>query len=104
MSHTEYKLSLSKKAQEDFEDILLYTIEVWGEEQMYVYRDDILNTALEELQKQPHIGHARPDLSDQHRAFIAGRHVIVYQLIDKNVFVSRILHSRMDFVQRLSEG
>ena len=47
MSHPEYKLSLSKKAQEDFEDILLYTLQAWGEEQMYVYRDDILNPAVD---------------------------------------------------------
>ena len=62
MSYPEYKLSLSKKAQEDLEDILLYTLQAWGKEQMYAYRDDVLNIALEELQKQPHIGHKRPDI------------------------------------------
>ena len=103
MSQPDYKLSLSKKAQEDFEGILLYTLQAWGEEQMYSYRDDILNTTLDGLKKQPHIGHKRPDLSKRHRVLAAGQHVIVYQLIDKDIFVSRILHSRMDFVQKLSE-
>lgn len=68
---------------------------------MYFYRDDILNTALEDLQKQPHIGHKRPDLSDQHRALVAGRHIIVYQLIGESVFVSRILHRNMDFIRQM---
>jgi len=65
MSQPNCKLNLSRKAQEDFEDILLYTLQTWGEEQMYYYRDDVINTALEKLQKQPHIGHRRPDLSNK---------------------------------------
>lgn len=104
MSQSNYKLSLSNKATEDIKDILLYTLQVWGEEQMCSYREDILDASFKVLQKQPHIGHKRPDLSDKHRSFIAGQHVIVYQLIESNIFISRILHGNMDFLsQRLFE-
>lgn len=103
MSLTDYKLNFSEKAEEDFEDILLYTLETWGEAQMLSYRDEVLNPALEKLQKQPYLGYKRPDLSDRHRALSAGQHVIVYQLKGEDIFISRILHNKMDFPQHAKE-
>lgn len=39
-------LKLSPKARQDFIDILRYTGETWGQEQLLIYRDKI-NEALE---------------------------------------------------------
>lgn len=86
---------LSPQAEEDFADILQFTLETWGETQMYAYRV-ILDQALSTLQQHPLIGHPRPELSPTHRVFPAGRHIIVYRPGDAAVFVSRILHGRMD--------
>ena len=55
------RLILSPQAQNDFADILQYTLETWGKAQALFYRS-ILGKALVTLQENPWIGHRRPDL------------------------------------------
>ncbi|TCV84051.1 MULTISPECIES: hypothetical protein [Methylomonas] len=38
MSQDELSVTLSPQAENDFADILQYTLETWGEKQLYVYR------------------------------------------------------------------
>lgn len=100
MLHSDAVLILSPQAEEDFADILQYTLETWGEVQTYAYRD-ILDKALLAIQQYPQIGHVRSEFSPAHRLFPAGRHIIVYRLRDNAVYVSRILHERMDITRRI---
>lgn len=95
MSRPDLSLILSPRAEDDFADILQYTLETWGEVQAFEYRD-ILDKALLTIQEHPQIGHGRPELSEAHRIFPAGRHIIVYRVTERAVLVSRILHERMD--------
>ena len=99
-SPSNYKVHLSPQAETDIEDILHYTYQAYGEEQEGKYYN-ILCDALDLIESNPFAGHKRPDLSDKHRSLTAGQHVIVYQVIKQEIFVSRILHSRMDFPRRL---
>ena len=62
---------------------------------------NILCDALDLIESNPFAGHKRLDLSDKHRSLAAGQHVIVYQVIEQKIFISRILHSRMDFIRQL---
>lgn len=91
----ELRLILSPKAEQDFTDILQYTLETWGEEQLIAYRA-ILDKAFLTLLENPRIGAPRPKISGEHRVFPAGSHIIVYRVSDAAVLVSRILHVRMD--------
>lgn len=100
MSSPELRLILSPQAEEDFADILQYTLETWGEAQFYAYRT-VINDALLTLQQHPYIGRLRPELSPHHRLFPAGQHVIIYRVSDVAVSVSRILHGRMDIGKQL---
>ncbi|WP_374090898.1 type II toxin-antitoxin system RelE/ParE family toxin [Methylomicrobium lacus] len=75
-----------------------YTLDTWGETQTYAYRA-ILDKALLAIQQYPQIGHVRPELSAAHRLFPASRHIIVYRVKDNAVYVSRILHERMDITR-----
>jgi len=95
MSRPERRLILSPRAQDDFADILQYTLETWGEAQVFAYRA-VLDEALMTIQRNPHIGHKLPELSPAHRIFPAGRHLIIYRADDETVSVARILHERMD--------
>jgi len=61
----------------------------------------ILDKALLAIQQYPQIGHVRPELSVAHRLFPAGRHIIIYRVRDNAVYVSRILHERMDITRHL---
>ena len=92
----EYALQLSELARTDFRDILIYTRQQWGQQQMMAY-GEILDKALKSITQNPHLGHRREDLSDEHRAVQTGQHVIVYRIIEYVVYVSRILHGSMDF-------
>lgn len=56
----------------------------------------VLDKALLNLRTNPQIGHRRPELSAEHKIFPAGRHIIVYRVTDTAIYVSRVLHERMD--------
>ena len=94
------KVYLSAQAETDIEDILHYTYQTYGEDQEGKYYK-ILCDALDLIESNSFAGHKRPDLSERHRSLTAGRHVIVYQVSEQEIFVSRILHSRMDFIKQL---
>ena len=100
MSHPNLPLILSPQAEEDFADILQYTLETWGEAQVYAYRE-VLDKTLQTIQENPYIGSNRPELSSQHLIFPAGEHLIIYQVSDIAVTVSRILYRGMDIGQHL---
>lgn len=95
MSPPDAWLILSPQAENDFADILQYTLTTWGEAQMLAYRS-VLHQALLAIHDNPGIGPIREDISDKHRLFPAGQHIIIYRLMDATVHVSRILHGRMD--------
>ncbi|WP_206667187.1 type II toxin-antitoxin system RelE/ParE family toxin [Candidatus Methylobacter oryzae] len=95
MLQDEPSIILSPQAEEDFADILQYTLERWGEQQLYNYRA-VLDKVLLTIRQNPQIGHQRPEISQDHRSFPAGQHVIFYRAEQRVVYVSRILHERMD--------
>jgi len=98
MSLHDVPVILSPQAEEDFADILQYTLEKWGEAQFHAYRA-VLDKALLTIQQHPQIGHGRPELSAAHLIFPAGQHLIIYRASDAAVYVSRILHGSMDIGQ-----
>jgi toxin ParE1/3/4 len=100
MLRPDVALILSPQAEDDFTDILQYTFDNWGETQTYAYRA-ILDKALLAIQQYPQIGHVRPELSAEHRLFPAGSHIIIYRVSDNAVYVSRILHERMEITRHL---
>jgi plasmid stabilization system protein ParE len=56
-------VKLSPKAGQDFVDILRYTGENWGQNQLLNYRDKI-DQALQAIGTNPSIGHRRDDLPE----------------------------------------
>jgi toxin ParE1/3/4 len=58
MSLPDVPVILSPQAEEDFADILQYTLETRGEAQAYAYRD-VLDKALLTIQQHPQIGHGQ---------------------------------------------
>ena len=99
-SPNDYGLELSLQAEADIEGILQYTYQTYGKQQEEEYFA-LLTNALLTIQNNPFIGLARPDLSDVHRTFKVGHHVIIYLVQEQTVFVARILHERMDFLRHL---
>jgi toxin ParE1/3/4 len=93
-------LKLSPQARQDFIDILRYTGERWGQNQLLAYRDKI-NEALQAIGNNPQLGHHRDDLPPTHLAYLVGSHVIVYRTDADSIGVVRILHQRMSLARHI---
>jgi len=98
----EYSLVLAERAQDDFEDIILYTEQTWGEKQADEYAS-VIRRALQSLKQNPRMGHSRSELRPGYRCFHAGRHLILYRIEASIVYVVSILHERMDVRIHLDE-
>jgi toxin ParE1/3/4 len=85
---------LTKKARSDFDEILLYTIDTWGEEQAERYRTLLLH-GLDLIAQKPGVGRPCDRLASGLRRFEQGKHVIFYKPDGNGILVSRILHQRM---------
>lgn len=99
-SRSSRPIKLSPKAQQDFIDILRFTGETWGQNQLLAYRDKI-NEALRAISDNPQLGHRRDDLPSTHLAYLVGAHVIVYRVGADNIGVVRILHQRMSLTMHV---
>ncbi len=93
-------LNLSPRARQDFIDILRFTGEKWGQNQLLTYRDKI-NDALQAIGHNPQLGHRRDYLPATHLAYLVGSHVIVYRTDADSIGVVRILHQRMSLARHL---
>jgi toxin ParE1/3/4 len=62
MSVHKNQLLFSEPAQEDFDDILSYTLETWGEKQLKNYQI-ILEKAFHHILENPYIGYKVTDTS-----------------------------------------
>ena len=100
MSSPDRQLVLSPQAEADLTDILQYTLETWGESQMLAY-GKLLDDGLQMVLANPLAGFTRPLISEQHRFFPAGEHLIAYRVSPTHVEVSRILYGRMDLERNL---
>jgi len=98
MSARKRPVSLTRRARQDFEEILIHSFREWGEVQRDRYALAI-NRALTIIGDNPQIGRARADLPSGYRALPVEQHVIIYHVTTRAVSIVRILHSRMD-VQR----
>ncbi|MCH8209292.1 MAG: type II toxin-antitoxin system RelE/ParE family toxin [Nitrospinae bacterium] len=98
----DYILDLSENAEDDLRNIQQYTFEKYGERQVYVY-EEILNKALATLLHNPKLGHKRPDIPPEYKAYPVGQHVIVFRVEDQTVYVVRVLHGSMDFSLRFPD-
>jgi len=91
----ELEVLLSRKARQDFVDILRYTAEQWGKAQLDIYHRKI-DAAIEKISRNPEIGALRNDLDQPYRTLPIGVHVIVYRQHPNRIRILRILHQRMD--------
>jgi len=94
------QIILAPRARQDFIDILRYTGETWGPKQLEVYRDKI-DQALQLLARNPGLGHHRPDLPDNHRAYLVGSHIVIYRNHEARLAIVRILHQRMSLASHV---
>lgn len=91
---------LRPKAIQDLEEIADYTFEQWGPEQEDIYLE-LLHTAFMALSKNPNLGRVYAEVYPGLRGYLAGRHIILYQVSDVAVEIVRVLHHSMDLDSQL---
>lgn len=90
-----YTLFLTQAAEDDFIDILIYTVQEWGEDKQIEYEAS-LSHALDVVKDNPFLGYRHTSLPEDHRCFNVRKHVLVYQITNSHIYVLRILHQRMN--------
>ena len=96
------KYKISKQAENDLENIWLYTLEEWSLEQADYYYD-LLMDEIEYIAENPKSG---KDYNEIRKGYFRSRvkfHFIFYKinLKDENVEIIRILHQQMDIESNL---
>jgi toxin ParE1/3/4 len=91
---------LRPRAIQDLEEIADYTFEKWGSEQEDFYLE-LLEKAFVAVTKNPNIGRIYDEIHPCLRRYLAGRHIILYQVSDVAIEIVRVLHHSMDFESHL---
>jgi len=107
-----WKVRLSEAAEQDFDNIFLWTVEHFSIRQAHTYRDVILD-ALQALEAGPDILDSRShtelpkNIKTLHVAGFGkrGRHFIIFDAsMAGRIRVIRILHDSMDIPRHISSG
>jgi toxin ParE1/3/4 len=107
----EWTVRLSRRAHADYQDILTWTAEEFGELQAFAYRE-VLSSAIDALADGPGTAGVkkRGDLGSGvlvlhvSRGRNKGRHVIFFHAVSSQtraIEVIRILHDAMDFARHI---
>jgi plasmid stabilization system protein ParE len=95
MSAHKRRVVLAPLAADDFDDILLYTKQQWGDEQRNEYFS-ALSAAFDELARFPHLGVRRPDLGPTAHSLRVRQHILVFHVSETELNITRIVHVRQD--------
>ena len=95
-------LKFSQQASRDIDEIYLYGLINFGEDQADIYFEKVKNLVLETLCCNPEIGRLDTRVNPAIRRFDFESHVIFYDVTETEIVIVRILHASMDFVKHLS--
>ncbi|SMX23641.1 type II toxin-antitoxin system RelE/ParE family toxin [Boseongicola aestuarii] len=87
---------LTPAAQNDLEDIWLYTAERWSAAQADRYTD-ILEDTLERLLFMPEMARERREFDPPVRIHPSAEHLIIYRAVDSHLAILRILGAGQDW-------
>lgn len=92
------RIRLALTAEQDLENIWIYTITEWGEEQASKYVA-LIEQGFSQLLDNPYIGKARPDIKKVYRALQVQKHLIFYRVGTEYIDIMGVPHIRMDAKQ-----
>lgn len=88
---------IREQAQNDLEEIWLYTFNEWGVIQADKYIQQILSR-FKWISKNPTLGKARDDVKHGYFAFPEGMHVVFYMISNNHIEIIGTPHRSMDVV------
>jgi toxin ParE1/3/4 len=97
------KVILRQEAINDLNNIWDYTFEKWSEKQADKYYS-IIKMACNWIAENPNIGKEYKGIGENLLGLKTEKHIIFYQQVSTDrIEIIRILHERMDLINRLSE-
>ncbi|NDV58729.1 type II toxin-antitoxin system RelE/ParE family toxin [Bacteroides sp. 519] len=94
--------SISEEALKDIDNIWLYTVENWSVEQADRYYNLILNE-IEYISENFESGRSFEHIRKGYRYSKVKSHLIFYKKSSEGVEIIRVLHQKMDIVNRLND-
>ncbi|MCF6334837.1 MAG: type II toxin-antitoxin system RelE/ParE family toxin [Spirochaetales bacterium] len=94
-----YKVEILSPAAKDIERIAEYYLRMVGSLSAEKITDKLLDT-IQTLEDNPFAGMEHPDTilyKQNYRKIIAGEYICVYKIIEKRVFIYRVVHGATDY-------
>jgi toxin ParE1/3/4 len=89
------KIRLALTAENDLENIWIYTITEWSEEQADKYLG-LIEQGFSQLLDNPYLGKSRQDIKKGYRALQVQKHLIFYRVGTEYIDILGVPHIRMD--------
>lgn len=97
------KYIITNKAVDDLTNIWDYTYEVWSENQADKYYNELLEDC-QTLTDNQNYGKNYDEISLEIFGYKSGQHILFYRkLSEKEIEITRFLHSHMDLKNRIQE-
>jgi toxin ParE1/3/4 len=97
------KVIFRQQAIDDLNAIWTYTYDEWSEKQADKYYVS-LEFACLQIGENPELGKEYEEIKSNLLGLRTGKHIIFYQVVnDQKIEIIRILHERMDLINRLNE-
>jgi len=90
-------------AEEDLENIWLYSFETQGECQADKYYDELIK-GMELLAYNPALGVSCDHIREGYRRFKFNYHIVYYKVTESKLTVIRVLHERMEPLEHFDES
>jgi toxin ParE1/3/4 len=94
------RYKLTRRAEQDYREILAFTLNTWGVDQFNTYAT-LLDNTIEQLVKMPRLGIRRDDIYPGYYRYRIGKHYIFYRVNAQILEIARILHVRRNLSQDL---
>jgi len=89
------RFELSLPADEDLEEIFIYTEEEFGTDQAVKYLTE-LEEVFEQLVGNPELGRERNEIKKGLRGLPTGSHIVFYRILSGHIRIVRVLHGSRD--------
>jgi plasmid stabilization system protein ParE len=96
------RVTLSRRALRDIEEISEYSFGRWGKNTAEKYLD-ALEDGLNRLKKDPLLLRAKPEISPYFQFYRVREHFLVCFQAEANIYVLAVKHSSMDLQNRIAE-
>lgn len=96
------KIHIQRKAQQDLENIWLYSFKQWGEKKADEYYDDLIEAINYTLLHNNNIGVDCDYIRTGYRQYQVNEHLIFYKLTSAKIHIIRVLYKGMKFEKHIS--